>query len=377
MADRDYYEVLGVGRSADEGELKRAFRQLARRYHPDANRGDPDAAERFKEVGRAYAVLSDPEKRARYDQLGHQGFTAAESGGGGGAPGDAGFGGIDIQDLFESVLGEAFFGGGRRRAGAAVRGADLRAAVQISFEEAAFGCRREVTVPRIEACSACGGSGAAAGTRRRACQACGGSGQARVARTTPFGQFVSVQPCANCRGQGTVLERPCGDCRGEGRVRRQRTLTVDIPAGIESGQALRLSGAGQAGERGGPPGDLFVEVRVNPHATMRRDGRDVCSDVTIGFAQAALGGEVEVETLEGKVPLEIPAGTQPGAELRLRGRGVVAVHGHERGDHRVAVRIEVPRHLSGQERELLRRYAELRGERVAADRNPLRRVLGR
>jgi molecular chaperone DnaJ len=199
----------------------------------------------------------------------------------------------------------------------------------------------------------------------------------RVGRNTPFGQFVSVQTCANCGGQGTVVDRPCPDCRGEGRVQRQRTLTIDVPAGIEDGQRLRLAGAGHAGERGGASGDLFVDVRVAPHPRLRRDGRDVWSEVTVGLAQAALGTEIEVETLEGRVSLEVPAGTQPGAELRLRGKGIVAVHGHERGDHRVVIRIEVPRHLSAAERDLLRRYAEAHGERVAAERGPLRRVLGR
>jgi len=383
MAERDYYEILGVGRSADEAEIKRAFRQQARKYHPDANPDDPSAAERFKELGRAYAVLSDTDKRAQYDQIGHQAFRAAETGAAPG-PGDFaqgfGQGGIDIQDLFESVLGDAFFGGrqgaGRRRA-AAARGSDLRVTVQISFEEAAFGCRRDVTVPRTEVCTTCSGQGTAPGTRPRQCSACAGAGQVRVGRATPFGQFVSVQPCANCSGRGTVIDKPCADCQGQGRVRRRRTLAVDIPAGVEDGQRLRLPSAGEAGERGGAAGDLYVDVSVAPHAAMRRDGRDVVSDVTVGLAQAALGGEVEVQTLDGKISVEVPAGAQPGQEIRLRGRGIVAVHGRDRGDHRVVVRLEVPRQLSAAERDALRRYAEARGERVSAERNPLRRVLGR
>ncbi len=381
MAGRDFYEVLGVSRTADEAEIKRAFRQLARKYHPDANPEDPTAADRFKEINLAYSVLSDPEKRARYDQLGHGAFTAAETGSGGpggGDPAGFGFGGLDFEDLFESVLGDAFFGGrGRRRAGP-VRGSDLRVSVQVSFEEAAFGCKREITVPRVEACGTCGGSGAASGSRPKPCSACGGAGQVRVGRATPFGQFVSVQPCANCGGKGTVIDKPCGDCQGQGRIRRRRTLSVDIPAGVEDGSRLRLAGAGEAGDRNGPSGDLYIDVSVNPHPVFRRDGRDVVSDVAVGLAQAALGAELEIETLDGKQVLRIPEGTQPGDVLRLRGKGIVAVHGRERGDHRVVVRLEVPRTLSAAERDALRHYAEARGESVhGGARQAFRRVLGR
>lgn len=383
MAGRDFYEVLGVARTADEAELKRAFRQLARKYHPDANPDDPSAAEQFKELGLAYSVLSDPAKRARYDQLGHGAFTAAENGGAGGGAADfaqgAGFGGLDFEDLFESVLGDAFFGGrGRRRASGPVRGNDLRVAVQISFEESAFGCKREITVPRVEACSVCGGAGAAPGSRPKPCTACGGAGQVRVGRATPFGQFVSVQPCANCGGRGTVIEKPCAECQGQGRIRRRRTLNVDIPAGVEDGSRLRLAGAGEAGDRGGPAGDLYVDVAVSAHPRFRREGRDVVSDLAIGVAQAALGADIEVDTLDGKQTVHVPEGTQPGDVVRLRGKGIVAVHGRERGDHRVVVRVEVPKHLSAAEREALRAYAEAHGEAVhGGARQPFRRVLGR
>ena len=381
MAGRDFYEVLGVARTADEAEIKRAFRQLARKYHPDANPDDPSAAERFKEIGLAYSVLSDPEKKARYDQLGHAAFSAAERGGGGGGADFAqgfGFGGLDFEDLFESVLGDAFFGGrGRRRSSGPARGNDLRVAVQISFEEAAFGCKREITVPRVEACAVCGGNGAAPGTRPKACSVCGGAGQVRVGRATPFGQFVSVQPCANCGGRGTVIEKPCAECQGQGRIRRRRALNVDIPAGIEDASRLRLSGAGEAGERGGPAGDLYVDVSVAAHAHFRREGRDVVSDVTVGVGQAALGADIEIDTLEGKQTIHVPEGTQPGDVIRLRGKGIVAVHGRERGDHRAVVRVEIPRRLSAAERDALRRYAEARGEPIhGGARQPFRRVLG-
>ncbi len=374
MAARDYYEILGVGRTADDAEIKRAFRKLARQWHPDANPGDPSAADRFKEIGLAYSVLSDPEKRTRYDQMGAAAFEAAESGGGG--PG-AGFAGFGFEDLFESVLGEAFFGGRARRRGGPARGNDLRVALQITFEQAAFGATREITVPRVEACETCGGSGAAADSKRRTCATCGGAGRVRVGRPTPFGQFVTEQSCNQCGGTGSVVDHPCADCRGQGRVRRRRTIQVQIPAGIDDGRRLRLVGEGEAGERGGPPGDLYVDIGVAPHPQFRRDGQDVISEVTVGLAQAALGAEVQVETLEGPQSVRVPEGTQPGDVLRLRGKGIVVLGGHQRGDHRVVVRLEVPRQLSAQEREALRHYAAARGERVdGGERHLFRRVLG-
>lgn len=381
MANEDYYALLGVGRGADDAEIKRAFRKLARQYHPDANPGNPEAAENFKRISLAYSVLSDPEKRARYDQLGHQAFEAAESGQAprNGFAGGFGFGGTGFEDLFESVLGDAFFGGGRRRRAGPQRGADLQVQLQVTLEEAAAGVRgREFTIPRTEACEACGGTGAAKGAQRTTCPTCRGAGRVRMARTTPFGQFVTEQGCTTCGGTGSVVERPCPECRGQGRLRRRRTLTVDIPAGIDTGHRLRLANAGEAGEHGGPAGDLYIDIVVAPHPVFRREGQDIVSDVRIGIGVAALGGEVEVDTLDGKAMVRIPEGTQPGDVLRLKGRGLVAVHGRERGDQRVIVQVEVPRHLTPQEREHLRKYAEAHGEHVdSGERHPFRRVLGR
>ena len=381
MAARDFYQVLGVPRNADEAEIKKAFRQLARRVHPDVNAGDGAAAEKFKEIGEAYSVLSDPQKRAQYDQLGHAAFTAAQRGA---APAGEGAGGFDFgglggfEDLFESVLGEAFFGGRSRRRAGPERGADLRTAIEITFEQGAFGATVEITVPRTEACAACAGSGAAPGARRMGCPQCGGRGVLQAARATPFGQFVTRQACPRCGGTGSVVERPCAECQGTGRTRRRRTISVHVPSGVEDGARLRLPGEGDAGDRGGPAGDLYVDVRVAPHAHFRRDGGDVVGEVTIGIAQAALGADVEVETLEGRLPLHIPEGTQPGDVLRLRGKGLVAVNSRSRGDHRVVVRVEVPRQLTAHERDALRSYAVQRGERVdGADQRPFRRILGR
>ncbi|REJ32296.1 MAG: molecular chaperone DnaJ [Bacillota bacterium] len=384
MAKRDYYEVLGVDRSATPEEIRKAYRRLARRYHPDANPGDAQAAERFKEVKEAYDVLSDPEKRAAYDRFGHAGVdpTAAPGGGAGGGPFAGGpfrggpFGGFDPFQGFEDIF-DAFFGGGRAGGFAARprRGDDIVAEMEIDFREAAFGVEREIEVSRTEPCDRCGGSGAEPGTGPVTCPQCRGQGQVQTARSTPFGQFVSVSTCPRCRGAGRVIETPCSRCQGRRMIRRRRRITVTVPAGVDDGARIRLSGQGHLGDHGGPPGDLYIDVRVRPHPVFTREGSDVISQVTIGIAQAALGTSLEIETLDGRETVRIPAGTQSGDEIPLRGKGIPHLRGRGRGDHRVRVRVEVPRNLSDQERALLLEWARLRGETVdPEDRSWFQRV---
>ncbi len=373
---RDYYEVLGVSRGAGPDDLKKAYRQLARRYHPDANPDDASAAEKFKEVSEAYAILSDPQKRAQYDQLGHAGVGAAagDAAGGAGPFGFGDLGGLGFEDIFEQ-----FFGGGigtRQRRRGPAKGGDLRADMELSFEEAALGCDKEIDVGREEACATCGGSGAEAGSHPRACPTCNGVGQVRMGRNTPFGQFVTVQTCPDCGGRGQFIDQPCHACRGSGRLRRRRTLRVHVPAGVDDGARLRLAGEGEAGGAGGPAGDVYVMVHVRPHARFRREGEDVVSGLKVSVTQAALGCTLEADTLDGPVEVAVPEGTQPGTVLRLRGHGIPHLHGRGRGDHRLVVEVEIPRGLRAQERELLQRLAELRGEAAGSARRPFRKILG-
>lgn len=360
MAKRDYYEVLGVERNASEDEIKKAYRKQARQNHPDVNKDDPQAESRFKEINEAYKVLSHPEARARYDQYGHAAFDPAAAGGGG-APGadpfGGGFGAVDFDDIFDM-----FFGGGRRRRTGPERGADLRYDLELEFREAAFGVEKEIEVPRTEECAHCRGNGAEPGTPIRTCPDCRGTGELRQARQTVFGQFVNVQTCPRCRGEGKRAEKPCQECRGRGAVHRLRRLPVRIPAGVEDGMQVRLPGEGEAGGRGGPPGDLYVYVVVRPDPVFRRSQNDLRCEVPISFAQAALGDEIAVPTLEGTAKLKIPEGTQTGTLFRLRGLGVPSVHGHGRGDLLVAVRVATPKRLTPRQRELLREFAGDAGE---------------
>ncbi|PZN10411.1 MAG: molecular chaperone DnaJ [Bacillota bacterium] len=378
---RDYYEVLGVPRNASQEEIKKAYRRLARRYHPDANPGDPEAERRFKEINEAYQVLSDPEKRARYDQFGHAGVGAgggpgtgpAHAGGPAGSPGFDGFGdfaGFDLGEIFD-----AFFGGGPRagRRAAPSRGADLEVEMSLSLEEAARGGSRELEIERPEACPECRGTGAEGG-RLYACEQCGGTGQVRSARQTPFGQFVTVQTCPRCGGMGRLAAAACTRCGGRGRVMRRRTIELHVPAGVEDGMRLRLRGEGEPGRHGGPPGDLYVRVRIRPHPRFRREGDDIVDEVTIGIAQAALGARLQVPTLDGEEELIIPPGTQPGHVIRLKGKGMPRLRHGGRGDHVVRVRVEVPRRLNDRERELLLELARLRGEPVVEERSFFKRV---
>lgn len=360
MAKRDYYEVLGVSRDAGEQEIKKAYRRLARQYHPDVNKDDPEAEAKFKEVNEAYRVLSDPETRARYDQFGHAAFEQAGANAGGGSDPFGGFGGFGgFDDIFDM-----FFGGGERRRTGPVRGADLRFDLELDFEDAAFGVETEIEVPRTEVCPRCRGNQAEPGTPIRTCPNCGGSGEVRQARQTAFGRFVNVQPCANCRGEGKVVEKPCTECRGAGAVHRRRKLKVKIPAGVDEGYRLRLSGEGEAGERGGPPGDLYVFISVRPHELFERHGNDVICEVPISFTQAALGDEIEVPTLDGRAKVKVPEGTQSGTRFRLRGKGIPDPRGYGRGDHFVHVKVVTPTRLTDRQRELLKAFAEAGGDKV-------------
>jgi molecular chaperone DnaJ len=348
VSRRDYYEVLGVSRDATPEEVKKAYRRLALQYHPDKNPGNKQAEERFKQIGEAYDVLSSPEKRAQYDRFGTVG----------GPPGFEGFGGFgpDFGQVFEDIF-EGFFGGGPRagrRGGAAHRGADLRYNLEISFEEAAAGAEKSIAVPRLEACEACGGTGAKPGTKPSQCRACRGAGQVRYSQ----GFLTVSQTCGTCRGEGWVIETPCRDCRGTGRARTERTVTVKIPAGVETGTRLKLTGEGESGTRGGAPGDLYVVISVQEHPLFVRQGDDLLCEVPIGFPQAALGAEIEIPTLTGPTKLRIPPGTQSGREFRLRGKGFPNVRGYGRGDLLVRVVVEVPTRLTPRQRELLEELAQ-------------------
>lgn len=364
MAKRDYYEVLGVGKSVSQQEIKSAYRKIAVRDHPDKNPGDKEAEERFKEAAEAYAVLSDTDKRARYDRFGHQGVSGA------------GAGGFDptIFADFSDILGDLFgFGGaGRRGPSGMTRGADLRYDLTLTFEEAAFGTETTLRIPRLESCPKCSGSGSANGAPPVVCQACGGRGQVRFTQ----GFFTVARTCPQCQGEGRVISDPCTECRGEGRVEEERSITVKIPAGVDTGARLRLAGEGEHGRRGGPPGDLYVVLQVRPHKQFRRDGSTVLSRATISYPQAVLGSSIEVDTLHGKSTLDIPAGTQHGRDFRLRGQGIPRLDGAGKGDHVVSIEVEVPqpRDLSPEELQILRRLAELGGHPVKEEKGVIERV---
>ncbi len=369
MNKRDYYEILGVPRNASESEIRKAYRKLARKYHPDANPDDPNAEEKFKEVNEAYEVLSDPEKRSRYDQFGHAGTQTGFDPGGFGGFGEGGFGGFGtgFDDIFDMFFGGMSSGQRAQTRRGPERGNDLRFDLEITFEEAAFGTEKEIRVPRTEKCPTCDGTGARPGTTPSACTACGGTGQVRTTQRTPFGQFVNIRTCERCGGEGWVIESPCPECGGNGRVRRTRKIKVKIPAGVDDGSRLRIGGGGEAGIRGGPPGDLYVFVTVKPHPLFERQGHNILSEVEVGLAQAALGTEIEIPTLGGKAELKIPEGTQHGTTFRLRGKGIPHLRGGGRGDHYVKVKVKTPTKLSKKEKELLREFARLRKEPVGSD----------
>ncbi len=359
---RDYYEVLGVKKDATAEEIKKAYRKLTKENHPDLHPGDKACEERFKEVNEAYEILSDDDKRRKYDQYGHAAFDPNAGFGGGGFDGFDGFGGFGgFGDIFSDIFG-GFGGSTRSNPNAPRRGENVRASVNISFEEAAFGCKKEVTVSKIETCADCKGTGCAPGTTPEICPDCKGTGSVTVSQRTPFGMMQSSSPCSKCHGTGKIIHQPCKSCRGLGSIRRQHKIEVNIPAGIDDGQTISKSGGGSAGVNGGPAGDLLVSVIVRPHARFERDGTSVLLEQDISYAQAALGAEVEVPTLDGKVKLTIPEGTQPGAVFRLRGRGIPYLRGSGRGDQFVTVSIKVPRNLTGSQKELLRQFAASMGE---------------
>jgi molecular chaperone DnaJ len=361
----DYYELLEVARNASADEIKRAYRRLARQLHPDTN-PDPTASDRFKQVAQAYEVLSDPEKRQRYDRFGPDGVNA----------GAGGFAGGGINDIFDAFFGgNSPFGGGGRGPSGPPRGPDLEVVVDLRFEDAVFGIRQPVEVRTAVACETCEASGAASGTQPISCLECAGTGQVQRVRQSFLGQMVTNSVCPRCAGQGRVISDPCVDCNGEGRRVEERTYTVDVPAGVDTGSTLRLTGRGAAGPRGGGNGDLYVHVRVRPHARFTRDGVDLHCDLPIAFAQAALGAHLQFETLDGAEDLVIPGGTPSGREFRLKGRGVPHLERRSRGDLIVHARVQVPDDLTPEQEELLRRFAELRGDEVApADAGFLSRI---
>ena len=361
---RDYYEILEVSRGASQEEIKKSYRKLAMKWHPDRNPGDVTAESRFKEVSEAYEVLSDPSKRSQYDTFGRV-SGAGSAGGFGQAFAGAGFG-----DLFDM-----FFGGqaGRQRTGPR-RGADLRFGLQLEFEEAIFGVEKEIQVPRRETCAVCSGSGAQVGTSPTRCPDCGGQGQVRRVSQSVFGQVVNVVTCPRCRGEGEIIEYPCATCHGAGLVQSSKKLKVTIPAGVDDGDQMRLSGEGEAGARGGPHGDLYVAMSVRPHALLRRQGRDIYYDLGVSFAQAALGDSIEVPTVDGPVKLEVPAGTQYGSRLRLNGRGVPHVRSGRRGDEIVVVHVVTPTKLNAQQKQALEQLGGVTGQPTEAPKKVFDRL---
>lgn len=375
---RDYYEVLGVSKDASEADIKKAYRQMAKKYHPDLNPGDKDAEAKFKEVNEAYEVLSDSEKKAKYDRFGHAGVDPSYGAGGGGFGG--GFGGFDgggidfdLGDIFSSFFGGGF-GGSSRSANpnAPQRGSDIQTNVSVSFEEAAKGCRKTVDVYRIEVCDQCSGTGAAKGSTTQTCPDCKGKGQINTQQRTPFGVISSAKVCSRCGGKGTIVTSPCPRCKGKGMIRRPVKIDVDIPAGINDRQAVNVRGQGNKGINGGPAGDLRVGINVRPHPFFERDGYNIWCDVTVSFAQATLGDELLVPTLDGKIKYTLPAGTQSGDVFKIKDKGIQMLNQRGKGDMLIRIIVEVPRQLTQRQKELLREFDSLSGKKnpFSASANP-------
>lgn len=352
MEKRDYYEVLGVGRGASKGDIRKAYRRLARQYHPDVNPDNPEAEQKFKELSEAYQVLSDDGKRAQYDRFGHEGLGGA--------------GGFGFEDFGFGDIFDVFFGGGRGRAAARgpARGTDLRYDKRIHLFDAAFGAEEEITIPGLEQCGKCEGTGSRSGSATVACSLCNGAGEIRQARRTVFGQFVNVTTCQNCGGTGRIVPDPCPACQGSGQVRGERKVMVKVPPGVETGTRLRLSGEGEPGERGGPRGDLYIFITVEEHDFFKREGEYVYCEIPVSFAQAALGDEIEVPTLYGTEKLGIPPGTQTGAQFRLRNKGMPILRSGYRGDQIVRLKVQVPKKLNKKQKDLLREFAETSGDEL-------------
>lgn len=363
-----------MAKTASDDELKKAYRKLAKQYHPDMNPGNAEAEAKFKELNEAYEVLSDKDKRAKYDQFGHAGVDP--NFGAGGFGGGFDMGDIDLGDIFGSFFGGGGFGGfgGQRRAdpNAPQRGSSLRASITISFAEAMAGCEKELSLTRTESCDTCGGTGCAPGTTAEVCSNCRGTGQVRIQRGAGGFAFSSTSPCPKCRGTGKIIHQPCSDCRGAGQIRRQRKIKVRVPAGIDHGQTISMRGQGNGGLNGGPAGDLLVVVAVTPDPRFERDGNDLYTQRQVSFTQAALGGSLEIETIDGKVKYDLPAGTQPGFTFRLRGKGAPSVNGRGRGDQYVTVQVQVPTNLTAQQKSALLAYAEAMGEGSPAPATPVK-----
>ncbi len=363
MSKRDYYEVLGIDKNANDQEIKSAFRKLAKKYHPDLNPDNKEAEHKFKEINEAYEVLSNSEKKSRYDRFGHAGVNGAGAGAGG--FGQQGF--DDFGDIFGDIFGD-FFGGGfssRGRRNGPKKGADIKIKLDIKFEEAAFGAEKEIKFRRTENCSACNGTGAKPGTSKEKCPKCHGSGELKYTQNTPFGQIVNVKTCDKCNGTGQIIKEPCSKCRGTGKIKKIKKINIKIPAGVDTGSVIPLRGEGEPGEKGGPRGDLYVYINVLPHEIFEREGNTVICEFPISFVQAALGDELQVPTLDGKVKYSIPAGTQTGTVFRLRNKGIPNVRGHGRGDQYVKVTVKVPKNLSEKQKQILREFANETGETIS------------
>ena len=366
---RDYYEVLGVDKGADDATLKKAYRQLAKKYHPDMNPGDKEAEKKFKEASEAYAVLSDPDKRRQYDQFGHSAF---EGGGAGGGFGGFDFSGADFSDIFGDIFGD-FFGGGSRggaRNNGPMKGANLRTSVRISFEQAVFGVEKELDLNLKDTCKTCNGSGAKPGTSPETCRKCGGRGQVVTQHSTPFGTIRNSQVCPDCGGTGKTIKEKCPDCHGSGYISSRKKIQVSIPAGIDNGQSVRIRDKGEPGVNGGPRGDLLVEVVVDRHPIFQRQEMNIFSTVPVSFAVAALGGEILIDTVDGKVVYDVKAGTQTDTRIRLRGKGVPSLRNKDvRGDHYVTLVVQVPDKLSNEAKELLKQFDKETGNSLEAVKN--------